>query len=156
VSSWSQSATDGSKSSTRARCTRRARASAGTLDLNTTALDTAFGTQPSLIITAEIEIQNPQNTRRISAQFQTRVLRQIYAGEGAPQPAPPAYPLPAALLTLDQLPAALATANPLRSGRIWANPIEETITHENFTAELSGPPAADGLHLTYIATAPVP
>ncbi|WP_052362376.1 hypothetical protein [Geminisphaera colitermitum] len=162
------------------------------LDLNTSALEIALGTQSSLIITGEIEIQNPQNTRRISAQFQVLIRRQIYAGEGTPQPAPPAYPLPGALLTLDQLPAALAAANPIRAGRvaipaaaetvavqfpapfqpgttphvvstvtkpsagdrIWANPIEETITHEGFTAELSGPPGSSGLHLTYIAIAP--
>lgn len=69
------------------------------LDLNTDALSAAFGSALQLLIVGEIEIQNEANTRRISAQFPINIRKQIYAGEGTPTPAAPAYPLPGALVT---------------------------------------------------------
>ena len=69
----------------------------GTLSLNTTELATALGTANYLDVTVDVEVQNADNSARITYQFAARIQRQAYAGEGDPQPGTPVYPAPSAL-----------------------------------------------------------
>lgn len=71
------------------------------LDLNTTELSTALGTDASLQCQCDLEIQNAGNTLRKTFSFKITILPQSYAGEGSPTPGAPAYPLPAAIITSD-------------------------------------------------------
>lgn len=73
------------------------------LNLNTTELDAAItalsGTATSLAVKCDIELQNADNTQRLTFQFDGSVLRQVYDGEADPTPGTPDYPLPATLIT---------------------------------------------------------
>lgn len=68
------------------------------LDLNTVELAAAL-TGASLVVLVDLELQNNDNTRRLTFRFATTIIAQAYDGEGDPTPAAPAYPSPAALVT---------------------------------------------------------
>ena len=61
------------------------------VDLNTVALLAAVTTQ-AIVITAEIEVRNNDNSQRLSGEFDLQLLPQVYAGESNPTPATPLYP----------------------------------------------------------------
>lgn len=72
------------------------------LNLNTTALntlmdDTAAGTD--LTVRCEVRCQNAGNTLRLPIHFIATVEEHVYAGEGAPEAADPAWPLPGDIIT---------------------------------------------------------
>lgn len=84
------------------------------LNLNTTELDAAItalsGTATSLAVKCDIELQNADNTQRLTFQFDGSVLRQVYDGEADPTPGTPSYPLPATLLLTTNLATATVTS----------------------------------------------
>jgi len=61
------------------------------------------GTSTSLAVKCDIELQNADNTQRLTYQFDGSVLRQVYDGEADPTPGTPSYPLPAMLLLTTNL-----------------------------------------------------
>jgi hypothetical protein len=71
------------------------------LNLNTSELDTAItalsGTATGLAVKCDIELQNADNSQRLTYQFDATVLRQVYDGEASPTPGTPTYPLPGTL-----------------------------------------------------------
>ena len=69
----------------------------GTLDLNTTELETAM-TSTSVTALVDVEVQNADNTRRLSYRFSATVAKQVYDGESDPTPGTPTYPSPSALM----------------------------------------------------------
>lgn len=69
------------------------------LNLNTGALATALGTENTLPVRVDIEIQTAGNAQRITYQFNLTISRQVYAGEPAPDEALPPYPHPSAIVT---------------------------------------------------------
>lgn len=72
------------------------------LELNTTDLNTAIAalssTATSLALKVDIEIQNADNSERITYQFDAAAIRQVYAGEASPVPGTPVYPHPRTLM----------------------------------------------------------
>jgi len=83
------------------------------LDTNTEEVAAAFtalsSTKTTIATVNEVEIQNADNTQRTSFQHACLLRRQVYNGEGAPDPAGPEYPAPSSLATAASL-AAEATA----------------------------------------------
>lgn len=73
------------------------------LDLNTTELETALGDNASIDVQVDVEIQNGDNTRRITLSFVVKVMPQSYAGEGSPTPAEPVYPAPENIITISDI-----------------------------------------------------
>lgn len=69
------------------------------LDLTSDELSGAFGTEKSITARVDVELQNGDNTRRLTYQFDMIVSRQAYGGEANPMPGTPAYPPPSSLLT---------------------------------------------------------
>jgi hypothetical protein len=55
------------------------------LDLNTTELDEAIGSEAQLIVRCDVEVQNADNSRRMTLQFDATVRHEVYA-EGAAVP----------------------------------------------------------------------
>lgn len=70
-----------------------------TLDLNTSELATEMDGEASIDVQIDVEIQNADNSRRITLSFVAKIKPQSYAGEGSPTPAEPLYPAPSVLLT---------------------------------------------------------
>jgi hypothetical protein len=73
----------------------------GTIDLNTSALDTALTTAGKAItVPTDLELQNADNTQRATFQFNSTVNPQNYSGgEGVPESGDPAYPSPSSIVT---------------------------------------------------------
>lgn len=55
------------------------------LDLNTAELDAAIGTDAQLIVRCDVEVQNADNSRRMTLQFDATVRHEVYS-EGAAVP----------------------------------------------------------------------
>lgn len=70
------------------------------LDLNTLEIRQLFQqlSATSANIKIDIEVQNAGNTERSTFQFDAVLKQQVYAGESAPLPGTPVYPLPADLV----------------------------------------------------------
>lgn len=66
------------------------------LNLNTDDLAAEFarGNNTEISVRCDLEVQNPGNTRRTTLQVDSRVRKQIYAGEGPVASADPPYPAP--------------------------------------------------------------
>ena len=69
------------------------------LNLNTPELDAAFGSEKSVAARVDVELQNTDNSRRLTYQFDWIISRQAYAGEASPTPGTPPYPHPSKLVT---------------------------------------------------------
>ena len=69
------------------------------LNLNTAALATALTGQKSLAVQVDLQIQNADNTERLTVpQFAATILRDVIRGdEGVPVSGDPVYPVPAAI-----------------------------------------------------------
>jgi hypothetical protein len=82
-----------------------------TFDLNTEEIAAAFsGTATSLSARLNIELQNPDNTLRITFASEVQIMRDSYQGtETAPVPATPAYPPPGDLITREEADTLLTT-----------------------------------------------
>jgi hypothetical protein len=71
----------------------------GTVDLATSNSLAAFGaSDTSIAITVDVEVQNADNTERVTLQFPAIFRRQGYAGEASVTPAEPVYPAPSAIV----------------------------------------------------------
>lgn len=68
---------------------------AADLNLNTTDLLAAVSGKGSITARCDLQIQNADNSRRVTLQADFTVRNQAYAGEGAPEDGDPEYPLPA-------------------------------------------------------------
>lgn len=69
------------------------------LNLNTPELDAAFGTEKTVTARVDVELQNADNSRRLTYQFDWFISRQAYAGEATPTPGTPTYPHPSLIVT---------------------------------------------------------
>ena len=134
------------------------------LNLNTPELDAAFGSEKSVAARVDVELQNTDNSRRLTYQFDWIISRQAYAGEATPTPGTPEYPHPSQIVTkvcgtiaLDAG-AGSATVSGLDLG---AAPAQVMLTLRAPSAEapllvcsVAGAPTADGFHV--ILSAPTP
>lgn len=68
-----------------------------TLDLNTTELDTAL-TGSTLTALVDVEVQNADNTARLTFRFSVTIVAQAYDDEADPTPGTPTYPAPSAVM----------------------------------------------------------
>lgn len=68
-----------------------------TLNLNTTEMGTAL-TGASLSAVIDLEVQNSDNTSRITFRFNATVNKAVYDGESDPVPGTPDYPSPSAVM----------------------------------------------------------
>jgi hypothetical protein len=77
------------------------------LDTNTEEVAAAFtalsSTKTTIATVNEVEIQNADNTQRTSFQHACLLRRQVYNGEGAPNPAGPEFPAPSSIATATAL-----------------------------------------------------
>jgi hypothetical protein len=71
---------------------------AAALNLDTTELATALSGKKSITATVTLEIENPDNSARLSYQFQV-TIQATTSGATSPTPATPAYPAPSLLVT---------------------------------------------------------
>ncbi|WP_043586359.1 hypothetical protein [Geminisphaera colitermitum] len=74
------------------------------LNLNTETMPPAFGSDQSIQVWCDVELQTPvpgsPDPDRLTWQFPTQIVRQAYAGEVAPIPALPPYPSPDNLIPI--------------------------------------------------------
>lgn len=74
----------------------------GLLDLNTDELNAIFaatGAPDEVPLDIDVELQNADNSRRLTLRFQVVAVRQKYSGQAEPTPATPPYPTPSSLVT---------------------------------------------------------
>ncbi|WP_448579277.1 hypothetical protein [Thermosphaera sp.] len=134
------------------------------LNLHTPEMDAAFGTDKTMLARVDIELQNADNTRRLTYQFDLTVVRQVYGGEATPTPGTPPYPHPSLIITkirgtinLDEG-SSSATVENLGLG---APPAQVLLTLRTPSAEapmlacaVAGAPTADGF--VVVLSAPTP
>ena len=68
------------------------------VDLHTTELAAALGSDSAITAVVDVEVENSDNTLRQTFQFSVLVKHQAYSGEADPTPGTPVYPAPAFLL----------------------------------------------------------
>ena len=144
------------------------------LDLNTAELATALDGVKSVTARVNIELENPDNSRRLSYQFDVVIQEQAYGGEADPTPGTPIYPLPSLLVTKIRGTVALtpgdsvipitglilgsAPAQVLLMIRkptagadgLAGNVLDDTLSADGFSAELSAPVPGEGYKLDYL------
>ncbi len=67
------------------------------LDLDTTELNAAVTTS-NLTVVVDVQVQNSDNSRRLTFRFSAVITPQVYGGESDPTPATPTYPSPSAIM----------------------------------------------------------
>jgi len=144
------------------------------LDLHTTNLTNAIGSDREITVRIDIEVQNVGNTRRLTYQFDAIIRHQSYAGEGSPDPAEPEYPAPGSLvvkycdtediasgvddhtvtgLALDFTPAQVLVTvrKPAAAGsNIFATVRDDSISDDGFIVDLSATTPGAGYKLDYL------
>lgn len=69
------------------------------LNLNTSELEEALdGEEDALTVYVDVEVQNADNSRRLTYRFTLTVEQQVYDGEADPTPGTPDYPSPSAVM----------------------------------------------------------
>lgn len=69
------------------------------LDLDKTELATALGSNKNITARVNVEVENADNSRRLTYQFDVVIQAQAYGGESSPTPGTPIYPVPSLLVT---------------------------------------------------------
>lgn len=144
-----------------------------TLDLNTTELAAALLASNSVDVTIDVEVQNSDNSERMTFQFGATIYRQSYSNEADPTPGTPTYPTPSTLLVkhcgtaavtaaassvtvtglaLDFTPAQVLVSirKPAGGDNLWATVRDASISADGFIADLSAPAVGAGYKLDYL------
>lgn len=144
------------------------------LNLNTEELLTDLGSQKSITARVNVEIQNPDDSQRLSYQFDVTIQEAAYDGEASPTPGTPQYPVPTQLVTklcgsvaltqgqqvipitgmnLGSVPSVVLCSirKPAAGADALAgNVIAGTLTTDGFSVELGAPVPAAGYVLDYL------
>jgi len=144
-----------------------------TLDLNTSEIATALGSDEDIAIKVDLEVRNVGNTERTTYRFAATLLMEAYSNEADPTPGTPTYPAanlvvakymgPVAIdaaadsvavtgLALSFVPAAVLVSvrKPAGGDNIWATVRDATLAADGFTADLSAAPGTAGYKLDYL------
>jgi hypothetical protein len=137
----------------------------GIVDLNTTELHTALYGKASIDVEIDVEVQNADNTQRISFRITATVKRESYKDGDLPTPVYPSFPRGTVDLAgvdsvdVDLTPFGLSAApaqillsirKPTGGDTLFASVRDATLSAAGFTADLSAAPASEGYKLDYL------